>query len=197
MKRSLVFVGLAPSIALSQGTLLGSRQDPAARPEPSRGSSPMDALTPLVVCALILLAARWVLPRVAKAFGKPAAATGRLVTVEETVPFGPGTLSVVTVEGRRLLVGTSPSSIALVSDLTPAPGVPKPAESPAFFEMLDEAIASPPASAPTSAPLTSEPDAEAMSMDDALRLLHGAKSRLAVQPESATATTRLERLLKG
>jgi flagellar biosynthetic protein FliO len=46
----------------------------------------------------------------------------RLVAVETAVPLGERrTLVVVTVEGRRLLLGLTPTHIALVTELSPAP----------------------------------------------------------------------------
>jgi flagellar biosynthetic protein FliO len=46
----------------------------------------------------------------------------RLVTVETAVPLGERrTLVVVTVEGRRLLLGLTPSQVSLVTELSPVP----------------------------------------------------------------------------
>lgn len=87
-------------------------------------------LSVFVVLAL-LAGAAWALKRTnTLRRGAPS------IVVETAVPLGERrTLVVVAVEGRRLLLGMTPQSIALVTELTAAP--------PAFGDRLDASLAEP------------------------------------------------------
>jgi flagellar protein FliO/FliZ len=68
----------------------------------------------LLVLGLVVALA-WVIRRGPLAH---LAAKGRLVSVETAVPLGDRrSLVIVSVEGRRLLLGMTPTSIALVTEL--------------------------------------------------------------------------------
>jgi flagellar protein FliO/FliZ len=75
----------------------------------------------LVVLGLVAALA-WLLRR--GAFG-PLRGGGRSVTVESAVPLGERrSLVIVSVEGRRLLLGMTPAQISMVTELGPAPVAP-------------------------------------------------------------------------
>jgi flagellar protein FliO/FliZ len=84
----------------------------------------------LVVLALVGVLA-WLTRR--GAFGA-LRANGRAISVETAVPLGERrSLVVVSVEGRRILLGLTPAQISLVTELAPRPGGP----GPAFEQHLD------------------------------------------------------------
>lgn len=60
-------------------------------------------------------------------------AKGRTIAVETAVPLGERrSLVVVSVEGRRILLGLTPAQISMVTELSPRPDAPR-----AFDDHLD------------------------------------------------------------
>ena len=82
----------------------------------------------------LLAAAGWLLRR-----NGPAGRARRTVTVETAVSLGERrSLVIVSVEGRRLLLGLAPGHISLVTDLGPVLGTGATAS---FSETLDRSLA--------------------------------------------------------
>jgi flagellar protein FliO/FliZ len=92
------------------------------------------ALVIAVIVVGLLAAAGWLLRRSA-----PAGRGRRMVTVETAVSLGERrSLVIVSVEGRRLLLGLAPGHISLVTDLGAVPGTGAPAS---FGETLEASLA--------------------------------------------------------
>jgi len=97
------------------------------------------ALLIAVIVVGLLAAAGWLLRRNA-----PAGRARRMVTVETAVSLGERrSLVIVSVEGRRLLLGLAPGHISLVTDLGAVAGT---GATPSFGETLDASISSRPTS---------------------------------------------------
>jgi flagellar protein FliO/FliZ len=93
------------------------------------------ALLIAVIVVGLLAAAGWLLRRNA-----PAGRARRSVTVETAVSLGERrSLVIVSVEGRRLLLGLAPGHISLVTDLGAAPGT---VATESFNQTLDRSLAS-------------------------------------------------------
>ena len=87
-----------------------------------------------VIVVGLLAAAGWLLRRNA-----PAGRARRAVTVETAVSLGERrSLVIVSVEGRRLLLGLAPGHISLVTDLGAVPGT---AATESFSQALDRSLA--------------------------------------------------------
>ncbi|MCX7799587.1 MAG: flagellar biosynthetic protein FliO [Fimbriimonadales bacterium] len=144
----------ASGAALAQQGFLGTKPEPAAATGPTAPVGPMPVLQMAVALAIVVAVIKFALPWGVRRFGK------RLVTkvdspirVEETATCGVGTLHVVTVRGRTLLLASGPQGTNLIADLTEQPTQPK-----TFLELVDEAEPATPM-APTSA-VVEAPDPE-------------------------------------
>lgn len=108
-------------LALEQAMAVG------ADPVPISGN----AIFAVVITIGLLAALAWFLRRSA-ALRRP----GQAVTVETAVPLGERrSLVIVAVEGRRLLLGLTPSQVTLVTELSLAPHL----QHQAFARALDQA----------------------------------------------------------
>jgi flagellar biogenesis protein FliO len=104
------------------------------------GLSVMSLLQMLAALAIVLLIVRLVVPRVLAKW-KPSASSpgvGEELCLLSSLPVGAGAIHLIRVRERTLLVGTSPSGISLLSDLTEdAPDrAEAPTDSPATFEEM-------------------------------------------------------------
>lgn len=81
-------------------------------------------------------ALRWGMPWAIKKFGRGKAASqgGSEISLESSTGIGAASLHVVSIEGRRFLVGATPQSVSLVAELNEAPSAQA---EPAFFDHLD------------------------------------------------------------
>jgi hypothetical protein len=91
----------------------------------------------LAVMVFIFLLLKWVAPALHKRGLRRLNATlGSSIKVEESATFPGGTLYLVEIRGRTLLIGQSPTGVTCLADLT------EPSETkaqPAFFELVDSA----------------------------------------------------------
>lgn len=102
---------------------------------PSAGGSLVQTVLAVIVVGALL---KFALPALMKRFGAPlSASSGHNLKIEESAGFPGGHLHVVRAGGKRLLVGTTSGSVALLSDLTEAPA----ADVPLFSEMVESAPA--------------------------------------------------------
>lgn len=113
---------------------LGTRPD-LALPK-TGGSSDLMMQGAQAILALLLVAAllKWVLPKLIAKFQDSKTTKAGMITVEDSAPFGAGTLQVVAIEGQRLLLHSGPQGVVRVAELT-APT--SQTEDEAFFEVLD------------------------------------------------------------
>ena len=138
MNRLLVLIslGLASSFALAGDGLLGTKGDGASAlqgPTSSGGSLLQMIIAVLVVFGLM----KYFLPKmVAKFGGKLNTGIGSSIKIEETASFQGGTLYLVSVKDRSLLLGVAGASITTLADLGVAN---KPNPGPTFMEYLDVA----------------------------------------------------------
>lgn len=101
---------------------------------PANDFSYLRSLIGLVVVVALLAAFLWMLKR--GAFGFAARRKAGLLQVETAVPLGERrSLVVVAVEGRRLLLGLTPASVGLITELGPPPA--------SFGDTLDRSISAP------------------------------------------------------
>lgn len=146
MNRALALIGptLWATFAVAQEkTLAGTKKDivlPSAG-----GSGPIvdfrGVFQLVVAVGIVLVLLKFGLPWIVKVFGaKNGATSGDQINVKGTVAFGAGTLGIVEVHGKSLLVSATQTSINLVCDLgSPTAEQPAASQEPAFFEVLDQA----------------------------------------------------------
>lgn len=92
-------------LALAQAEIVGPG------PSPISGQ----AIAAVVICLALLAGLSWLLRR-----GALLRRSNQPVTVETAVPLGERrSLVIVVVEGRRLLLGLTPGSVSLVTELQP------------------------------------------------------------------------------
>lgn len=185
MKRFLPLLALAPTAAFAQA--FGTKKDLASGVA-GTGSGPavqgMDILQMLLALAVVGILLKWGLPKLLGKFNgwKSAQNAGGMV-VKESLAVGAGTVQIVEVRGRTLLLGATPTQINFLADLSevqaPAP------EAPAFFDILDAELESPssddkpnPAFALVEMEIEDDNAAD-MTLDEAARLLEQAKKRRA------------------
>ncbi|MDP1569081.1 MAG: flagellar biosynthetic protein FliO [Vicinamibacterales bacterium] len=102
-------------------SLLALSAQTAAEPWPADdvGAAVRGVFAVAIVLALVVVLA-WLVRRGVLPFGPSA--RGQAVRIESSVPLGERrSLVIVTVEGRRLLLGLTPSQVSLVSELGTAP----------------------------------------------------------------------------
>ena len=132
----LILLGLASTFALADDGLLGTKGDGASAlqgPTSSGGSLLQMIIAVLVVFGLM----KFFLPKmVAKFGGKLNPGIGSSIKIEETASFQGGTLYLVSVKDRSLLLGVAGTSITTLADLGIAS---KPNPGPTFMEYLDVA----------------------------------------------------------
>lgn len=131
----LCLASLTP-FAFAKDGILGTKSDsvsPLQGPSSSGGSLLQMIIAVLVVFGLM----KYFLPKMmAKFGGKLSTTVGSSIKIEESASFQGGTLYLVNVKDRSLLLGVSGTSITTLADLGHAP---KPNPGPTFMEMLDVA----------------------------------------------------------
>lgn len=131
--------------AFSQSGMLGTKSDstPALQASQSSGGGWIQMIIALV---LVLGIMRFLLPKLisskvmTKIGGKLTSGVGSEIKIEETASFPGGNLHLVTVKGRSLLLGTTPTSITTLADLG-MKQVNNPGD--AFMDILDRAVVQP------------------------------------------------------
>jgi flagellar biogenesis protein FliO len=99
----------------------------------------------LIALAVVAVLLKWVLPKtVGWLARRTSGSSGAGIRVEATAVVGGAALHVVRVEGRKVLVGITSHTVTALAEWPD--GAAEGAE-PAFFEVLDQTVASPPARA--------------------------------------------------
>ena len=108
----------------------------ASAAAPPTGAALLQLVVVLVVVALLF---KWVLPKAMSKFNRTLSPKfdGKL-RVLDTIPFASGTLQVVEVCDRRLLLSVHSMGVSCLADLTPGREITPSNSSPAFFEMVDQ-----------------------------------------------------------
>lgn len=138
--------------------ILGTKADPVTM---GRSGGPGMGVLPLlqmaVAVAVVFLLLKFVVPKAVTKFGKglKTPASGG-IKIEEAAQFAGGTLNVVSVRGRTLLLSVGTQGVSCLADLT-EPN--RPTELPTFQEMVDSASTSKSA-APAAQALIEAPAAE-------------------------------------
>ena len=134
--RLLALLAIAPVTAFAQDGLLGTKTSaPVQAATGTGGGGLIQTVLAVIVVAVILKVA---FPKLLKKFGAPLGhSTGHSLQIEESAGFPGGHLHIVRAGGKRLLVGTTSGSVALLSDLT----AEKAEDPPLFSEMVESAPA--------------------------------------------------------
>jgi flagellar biogenesis protein FliO len=132
----LICTVLGSSVAFAADGVLGTKSDtvsPLQGPSASGGSLLQMVIAVLVVFGLM----KYFLPKMmAKFGGKLNPGIGSSIKIEESASFQGGTLYLVTVKDRSLLLGVSGTNLSTLADLGT---VSKPDPGPTFMEILDVA----------------------------------------------------------
>lgn len=136
MRLAALALALAPVFAFAGEGLLGTKTSAPVTSGASAGGSLVQTLIAVVIVGVLIKVA---LPKLMKKFGAPLAhSSGHSLQIEESAGFPGGHLHVVRAGGKRLLIGTTSGSVALLSDITEEKSV---AELPLFSEMVQDAPA--------------------------------------------------------
>jgi flagellar biogenesis protein FliO len=131
---TLFLLVLCSSIAIAEDGLLGTKSDSGSAlqgPASSGGSLLQMIIAVLVVFGLM----KYFMPKlVAKFGGKLNTGIGSSIKIEESANFQGGTLYLVSVKDRSLLLGVAGTSITTLADLG---HTNKPDPGPTFMEYLD------------------------------------------------------------
>lgn len=92
-----------------------------------------------LVLLFVVLLFKWALPKAMSKFNKSLRPSfDSKIQVLDTIPFASGSLQVVEVHNRRLLLSIHSMGVSCLADLTPGNTNPREGDShPAFFEMVD------------------------------------------------------------
>lgn len=133
---------LFANVAFAGEGMLGTKGSGATAFQPTQQSGG-GFLQMIVAVIIVVVAMKFLLPKIlspkmlAKLGGKLHTDLNSAIKIEESANFPGGTLHLVTVKGRVLLLGTTPTSISTLADLgsesKPDPGT-------TFMEMLDTAV---------------------------------------------------------
>ena len=168
---------------------LGTRPNPV-QPASQSTAGGMNDLVQLGIALVVIVAAlKWLAPMVlAKLQGRVRTPLSSSLHVEESATFGAGQLSVVTVRGRTLLLGTTSQSVVFLADLTEA-DLAERAQPEPFVDLLDRSEGIAP-------DLTGKDDLDTGGIDmaEAVAVISQAKQRLSAQ---RPASDRIERLIDG
>jgi len=135
-------LALAATTLEAAEPLLGTKQDAISRPisgvSATSGFYPL--LQMLMAIAVVAFLLKVAVPRLAGKFNKRLSPVdGSGIAVREAATLATGTLYVVEVRGKALLLSVSAQGVSCLADLTPA--VESPASEPAFFDLLDQETA--------------------------------------------------------
>lgn len=138
MRLAALPLALLPAFALAGDGILGTKTSaPLSGVDGGSGAGTGGALVQTVLAVIIVGAIlKFALPALMKRFGAPlGASSGHNLRIEESAGFPGGHLHVVRAGGKRLLIGTTSGSVALLSDLTE----PSQPDLPLFSEMVEAA----------------------------------------------------------
>ena len=107
------------------------------QPTPTPVFNPLDMVQMFLALGLVFFLLKWALPRIAAKLNKRLVSkSGADIKLEEAASFGSGSLQVVEVRSKVLLLGVMPTGISFLAELTDEATE---ADEQAFFEMVDEA----------------------------------------------------------
>ena len=107
------------------------------QPSPTPVFNPLDMVQMFLALGLVFFLLKWALPRIAAKLNKRLVSkSGADIKLEEAASFGSGSLQVVEVRSKVLLLGVMPTGISFLAELTDEATE---ADEQAFFEMVDEA----------------------------------------------------------
>ncbi|MBS1707322.1 MAG: hypothetical protein JSS65_01230 [Armatimonadetes bacterium] len=184
------------------GETLGTKKDLTTAPATSVGPavSGMEVFQMVAALAVVFGLLKWGLPFVMSKFTKRLdTSIDNPIRSMESANFGGGTLQVVEVRDRTLLLSVTASGASLVCDLTTTPSA-EAVKPKAFFELLDEKRAEEKPVAPTHAVVDfgglDDEDEPVRSRDfeAAKELLTATKARLETPKAAAPADERQDRV---
>lgn len=138
MLRSFALLGLSVSAAVSaaQSGMLGTKGESATQFTPT-ASSGGGLLQMVVAVFVVMILMKLFLPKMMAKYGsKLSTGLNSAIKVEESASFAGGSIHLVTVRGRTLLLGSTPTTISTLADLGEAP---KNDPGPTFMEMVEAA----------------------------------------------------------
>lgn len=132
---SLGFALVAAYSAAQEG-MLGTKAESATQFTPSTSSG--GGLLQMVVAVIVVMVLmKLFLPKMMAKYGsKLSTGLNSAIKVEESASFAGGSIHLVTVRGRTLLLGSTPNSISTLADLGEAP---KNDPGPTFMEFVEAA----------------------------------------------------------
>lgn len=126
------------SQGLAQSALEATKSSGASQVTSSTGNGMMPMVQMLVALGIVAALLKFVLPKLSPSLKtKFNSSLGSTLRVEESTTVPGGSICVISVRGRTLLIGVNPQTISLLSDLTASER--ETAKEPAFFEMVDQA----------------------------------------------------------
>lgn len=120
---------------------LGTKKD-LVEPKASAPNAPalggMQILQMAIAIAIVFAILKFGLPKMMEKFGKKISTSlNSAIDLQEAASFGAGSLQVITVRGKTLLLGVTPTGITCLADLSDTESVA--ANTPAFFDLVDQA----------------------------------------------------------
>lgn len=108
-----------------------------AQPSPTPIFNALEMTQMFLALGLVFFLLKWALPKIAAKMNRRLVAkSGADIKLEEAASFGSGSLQVVEVRSKVLLLGVMPTGISFLAELTDEA---TDADEQAFFEMVDEA----------------------------------------------------------
>ncbi|MDH4388373.1 MAG: flagellar biosynthetic protein FliO [Fimbriimonas sp.] len=138
MLRSISTLSLAffATLAVAQNGMLGTKGESATQFTPS-ASSGGGLLQMVLAVIVVMVLMKLFLPKMMAKYGsKLSTGLNSAIKVEESASFAGGSIHLVTVRGRTLLLGSTPTTISTLADLGEAP---KNDPGPTFMEMVEAA----------------------------------------------------------
>ena len=115
--------------------MLGTKGDSISALQGPSGAGGGSLLQMIIAVVVVFALMKFLLPKlVAKFGGKLSTNIGSSIKIEESASFGGGTLYLVSVKDKSLLLGVNGTTISTLADLGP---VNKPDPGPTFMEYLD------------------------------------------------------------
>lgn len=181
----------AAAFAQDEVVLRGTKANIVSPPAAGPLVGPMEIFQLMAALAVVGALLKWGLPWLLRKGAGFKQGNGAIV-VKESTGLGTSQIHLIEVNGKPMLIGTSPTSISFLTRLDDVPiAVPAREEKEekdekVFFEILDEQMEAPADPEPvrrSPAPIQAEDDDE-MSLDAAIALLKNAKKRTGINPEA-------------
>ncbi len=132
---------LQPSTSAEERGALGTKQD-LVQPKSTVPNTPvvggMQIFQMVIALTIVFGLLKYGLPKVIGKFGKKLSTPfDSAIDLQEAASFGAGSLQVINVRGKTLLLGVTQTGITCLADLTSSNF--NPASEPAFFDLVDKA----------------------------------------------------------